>query len=241
MEFLKYLLAAIGAILAVIVIKALISLFAKPAKPNMSKRRIACVGDSITFGLGVLSSRNRLNWTKLLEKKLGKQWQVINYGISGATLQNEGDSPYKLNKSRYYQKARDSRSEIVILMLGTNDSKPQNWNEARYSQQLDEWICDIKRWQGIKQLVLMIPPFDCPLKGKDTIAFDINDDIIREQIKPIMLAAAKKHELPIIDLYSITQGHPEYHIDGVHPNKLGNAVIAEAIGAFFCENILLEK
>ena len=63
-------------------------------KPALGRRRIACIGDSITFGAGVLFGRERLAWPFLLDRLLGGQFQVMNFGISGATVQQEGDSPY---------------------------------------------------------------------------------------------------------------------------------------------------
>lgn len=58
------------------------------------KKRILCIGDSITFGAGVIYSRWRNAFPVMLEKMLGHEFQVLNYGISGATLLDEGDMPY---------------------------------------------------------------------------------------------------------------------------------------------------
>ena len=38
---------------------------------------------------------------------------------------------------------------------------------------------------------------------------------------------AKEYSLQVIDLYTLTEGHPEWFADGVHPNQEGNARIAE--------------
>ena len=60
----------------------------------MKKRRIACIGDSITFGAGVMKTRKKDAWTCVWNRMLGHDFQVLNYGVSGATLQKEGDFPY---------------------------------------------------------------------------------------------------------------------------------------------------
>lgn len=39
----------------------------------------------------------------------------------------------------------------------------------------------------------------------------------------------EKHGLQVVDLYALTEEHPEYFMDGVHPNALGNQAIAEHI------------
>lgn len=90
-------------------------------KPALGRRRIACIGDSITFGAGVLFGRERLAWPFLLDRLLGGQFQVMNFGISGATVQQEGDSPYRED---FFLAAQAAEAETYILMLGTNDSKP---------------------------------------------------------------------------------------------------------------------
>ena len=33
----------------------------------------------------------------------------------------------------------------------------------------------------------------------------------------------------MIDLYAVTEDHPEYFYDGVHPNQEGYAIVAQAI------------
>ena len=100
---------------------------AVPATPKLlpGKKRIACIGDSITFGAGV-NGRKERTWEFFLGGLLGDEYQVINYGISGRTLQNEGDYPYKADK--FYKISRDCGAEIYLIMLGTNDAKPYNFH-----------------------------------------------------------------------------------------------------------------
>ena len=57
------------------------------------RKHIACIGDSITFGAGVMG-RESLTWEHFLNEIIGNKYQVINYGVSGRTLQDEGDMPY---------------------------------------------------------------------------------------------------------------------------------------------------
>ena len=198
----------------------------RPEKPLSEKRRIACIGDSITFGAGVLMHRKEQVWCTLLCNELGDSYQVMNFGISGATLQSEGRQPYRRD---IYAKAMEAKPEQVILMLGTNDSKPYNWNADRYEEELSEWIDDILSWDGMKQLWVMIPPFSCAVKGKEKIAFDIRQSVVEQEISPIIKKIAEEKDVQIIDLQEPTRDHPEYYSDGVHPNQLGNGVIAEVV------------
>ena len=82
--------------------------------------RVACVGNSITYGgLGAQSYPQRLN------SILGDEYDVRNFGISGTIILKDGDFPY-WNESAFLD-AKDYNPEILIILLGTNDSKPQNW------------------------------------------------------------------------------------------------------------------
>ena len=200
------------------------------AEPDLQKIRIACIGDSITFGAGLLfRGREKNVWTALLNGLLGENYQVLNYGISGATLQREGDKSYR--DFPQLEKAKEAKASIYLLMLGTNDSKPYNWDPQRYETQLSEWISELKEVGDGSRLILMTPPFTCPAKGKKEVAFDILNEVIRDEIRPTVMRAAEENGLQVIDLYAFTEGHGEWFADGVHPNKLGNQKIAEEICA----------
>ncbi len=54
------------------------------------KIRVACVGDSITFGAGV-KERNKNSYPKVLAGLLGEKYDVRNFGVNGATLLKKGN------------------------------------------------------------------------------------------------------------------------------------------------------
>src|ERR1700761_8232573 len=86
--------------------------------------RIACVGDSIVAG-AFLPNPEFDSYPGQLFRMLGDQWEVNNFGVSGATLLNAGDKPYQMEKA--FTNALKYNPNIVIIGLGGNDSKPQNW------------------------------------------------------------------------------------------------------------------
>src|SRR6185295_16456188 len=55
--------------------------------------RVACVGDSITFGAGV-ENRETNCYPVVLGKLLGPRFDVRKFGVSGATLLKSGDLSY---------------------------------------------------------------------------------------------------------------------------------------------------
>jgi len=62
----------------------------------LQAEKIACVGDSITYGAGI-PNRMTGSYPAQLHQMLqpyDDQWEVRNFGVSGATLLRRGDLPY---------------------------------------------------------------------------------------------------------------------------------------------------
>ena len=193
--------------------------------PCRNKKRILCIGDSITFGAGVCALRWKDSYPAILYCLLGNQYQVLNYGISGATMQYLSDNPYS---QKYMDTARNTGADICIVILGTNDSKPNNWNAEEFEKSLTKRISEIQSFPTSPDIYLLFPP----AAFGDPVPFEIRDDIIREEICPILHRYGQQHNVKIIDLYSLTKDHPEWFSDGVHPNKRGNMEIARTIAPY---------
>ena len=208
---------------------------AVPPTPRIQpgKRLLACIGDSITFGAGVMGKPNK-TWEYFLNQSLGESWQVINYGISGRTLQDEGDYPYKRDK--FYRISLRSRAEIYLIMLGTNDAKPYNWDRERYERELRQFAQAYFSLENRPRVILMTPPccFEEPQTG--IVAFDISKETIDRETAPLVRETAEALGLQLIDLHAFTTGHVEWFTDGVHPNEEGNRAIAR----FLAEQIRLD-
>lgn len=188
------------------------------------KKKIVCLGDSITFGTGVIWHRKRDAWPYMLERLLGEEYQVLNYGISGASVQKESDKPYR---SDFMKSVTGMKTEAIILMLGSNDSKACNWNSEQFEKAYSETIERLSAFT--KNLYMMIPPRAFLVGLRKKVKFGIRNEVVRDEICPILLRLAETHNVPVIDLYRLTEKHPEYFTDGVHPNWLGNKVIAEYV------------
>ena len=188
------------------------------------KKHIACIGDSITFGQGIKGKRE-LTWEYLLEQKLPNEYQVINFGASGRTLQDEGDRPYR--KDKIYQYSLDCNADIYLIMMGTNDAKPFNWNKERFEREYEDFISSYLNLSHKGEVILMTPPSCFPKDG--IVAFEINGVILDQAITKIVKEIAKKYNLRLFDIHTITDNHPEWFVDGVHPNAEGNKAIANYI------------
>ena len=196
-------------------------------KPIVKDRQIACIGDSITYGNGVWQTREQDAWSFLLDEKLPKEYTVHNLGISGATLQKEGNNPYVL--SEQWQYAISHPMSLYIVMLGTNDTKAINWNEERYAQQLDTMVKTLLNLSWKPNVVMMLPSRIFVNPDTGVTVNGMQNEILVEKVHPIIKKVAKKYNLQTIDLYAITKNHPEYFADGVHPNLLANRLYAEEI------------
>lgn len=208
-------------------------------KPHSSAPIIIAMGDSITFGDGVIGTRSTDSWPVKLETQLAGNYQVLNYGVSGATLQDEGDKPYwnlpDAALQNYVQSALSLNPEIVILMLGSNDTKPINWDVNRYVWELDARVKELKETASIKHLILMSPPCAFPYDESGVVLYEIRNEILRDEIRPIVEQVAKDNDVDFLDLYAFTENHPEYFMDGVHPNSFGNMAIAKHISEFISQ------
>ena len=184
------------------------------------KIKVACVGDSITEGAGM----NGNPYPKQLQEMLGDKWQVENFGVSGRTLMNKGDHPY--SKEKMYQDALAMKPDVVIIMLGTNDTKPQNWKFK------DEFEADykmlIKSFQGVESKPRIYICRACPVIGDGS--YGIKEDGIQEQI-PIVNKIAAELGLGIIDMHATLKDTPDLIPDNVHPNAEGGRKMAAAAAA----------
>lgn len=188
------------------------------------EKLVICVGDSITYGQGVMRSRDTDGYPALLASLMGDDWRVANYGLPNRTLQSTGNMPYTAEK--HYEESLTQDADVVILMLGSNDSKPDFWDAERYEE---EYIAFIRQYQNMESqpmVYIMVPPaifLETPDSG------DCSDEIVREALAPILARISEETGAGLIDLYALTQEHPEWYADGLHPTKEGNQAIAQKI------------
>jgi lysophospholipase L1-like esterase len=198
-----------------ILLLALFSLMtARAAEPI----KIACVGDSITQGAGAKSGQS---YPAQLQALLGDGYKVGNFGVSGRTLLKKGDFPYW--KEKKYQDALAMEPAIVIIMLGTNDTKPQNWKfEAEFDTDYRELVKSFQMLKS-KPKVFVCRPVPVPGTGN----YGINEENIQKEI-PRVDALAKELGCGVIDMYAALEKFPEMLPDRVHPNTAGAAEMAKA-------------
>ncbi len=191
--------------------------------------KIACVGDSVTYGHGV-SGWVSNNYPKQLDTLLGDGYCVNNYGHSGATVQGSGDQPYITYSE--YDESLEFDADIIIFMMGSNDSKPENWRGAdAFRQQYLQRLAEYKENNPDVRIILCTPPTAFYPEGmtEGLTNYDIDPAIV-EEIADIVRSVATDEGYELIDINDLTEGHPEYFLsDNVHPNNTGAKLIAETV------------
>ncbi|PRC44978.1 hydrolase [Mycobacterium sp. ITM-2017-0098] len=98
----------------------------------MTTKRILCFGDSLTWGWvpvadGMPTERypRQQRWPGVLADRLGQAYLVLEEGLSARTTNADDPADPRLNGSKYLPAALASHLplDLVILMLGTNDTK----------------------------------------------------------------------------------------------------------------------
>jgi lysophospholipase L1-like esterase len=191
--------------------------------------KIACVGNSITYGYG-LSSASTQSYPARLQALLGTSgYTVQNDGVNSATMTKKGDTPY-WTKGKLPQ-VFSLQPDIVTIKLGTNDTKPQNWDALGYGTQFKkDYLAMIDTLAAMAShpkifLVLPVPIFPNP-KGA---SWGIRDSALQKEI-PIIKDIAATRGLPVIDANTPLKNFPQFFsADGVHPDAAGEDTIAHII------------
>ena len=192
-----------------------------------SQTRIACVGDSITYG-ATIRDKSHDSYPAQLGTMLGRKYSVKNFGASGYTLQESCDRPYTSHKR--YKKSLDFKPDVVLIMLGTNDTKPYNWiSTEAFQDDYRQLILSYQELPSRPDVILITPASVFPENFNPAKPYKIRAGVAGEAAKAVR-ELAKELGLPFIDIHEVTASHPEFFLqDGVHPNELGAKAIARTV------------
>ena len=184
---------------------------------------VACVGDSITAGAN-LNNPAVQGYPAKLQQLLGTNYTVLNYGVSGTTLLLQGDMPYWTTSANAAAHG-PPLPNIVVIMLGSNDSKPQNWQYGtNFYSNYQRFILTFTNLSTQPLVLVCTPP---PVFGNNSYA--INPGIIATNISPLVRQIGTNLNHQIIDMQTLLASHGEWFPDNVHPNSQGTSVMAAIV------------
>lgn len=198
------------AILAVSV--TLIVVFSETLKG--SPTRVACIGDSIT---------EMNSYPADLQDLLGDSYFVGEFGAGGSTVLIDTSNPYIYTKA--FLRAKAFLPDIVVIMLGTNDARLDNYQSIdNFVADYEQLVREVQALESYPKIYLVKPP---PIFHND---LSLSNAHLLDGVIPGIEQVAKNLGLHAIDVYTPLVGHFDYFMeDGVHPNNKGASVIATEI------------
>ena len=186
--------------------------------------KIACIGDSVTAGY-LLAHPETESYPSQLQVLMGNQYEVKNFGHSGATLLKKGSTPYF--KTEKCAEAIAYRPDIAIIHLGLNDTDPRNW--PNYKEDFDAdyaWLIDTLKTQNPKVKIFicrMTPIFN------EHPRFKSGTRDWFWQIQEHIQGIAKANNVGLIDLHEKLYHRPDLFPDALHPTKEGATILAKTV------------
>lgn len=188
------------------------------------KTKVACVGNSVTFGAGI-EDRETNCYPAQLQRLLGDSYEVGNFGHSGATLLNKGSRPYTQQEA--YQNALRFAGDRVVIHLGLNDTDPRNWPNYR-----DDFVKDyLSLIESLRQANPQCQIWICrmtPISHRHPrFKSGTRDWFWQEQA--CIEEIAKIANATLIDLHEGLYTRPDLLPDALHPNTEGAAILAQTV------------
>ena len=204
---------------------------AQTSEPKEGQIKVACVGDSITYGHGI-KNWPKNNYPVLLQNLLGDGYHVNSYGVSGRAVQDNSDQPYRALP--HYEESVAYDADIIVFMMGSNDTKPENWfGEEAFRNALVDLLDDYTANGHNPKIFICTTPacFFVEDSEGELTSHDLRP-AYADLIAGIVEDVAKELGYPVIDIHTLTAANSQWFVkDGVHPNNDGAAAIAQAVYA----------
>lgn len=126
-------------------------------------------------------------------------------------------------RKHQFEDIKSYKPDIIILKLGTNDSRTNEWPQdaffyADYARLVDELV----KTGATVYLCYPIPPYGEKWEGRDKN--------VTKRLTPIIDRIAQEKQLKVIDLYHLHKMEDSYYLpDGIHPTPEGYKRMAENI------------
>ena len=205
-----------------LLVALLLLCWAPCAVAQTQPRTVIVFGDSITAG-NMLPKEQKLKlWVNLVKEQSGGRLTLINEGKGGRPTDSEKELEAML--------ARQSKSDLLVLALGTNDSRDVSGQcVPKAVAHLREMVAKAREKYGVALAVLLVGP---PNINKDALGptkpiADQRDANLRDLGRAYEALAREVHA-EFVSLYDVVPA-TSLTKDGVHPDAAGNEVIAKVM------------
>ena len=189
-----------------------------------TKVRVACVGNSVTYGYG-LPDREKQAYPVVLQQLLGEKYEVRNFGHSGTTLLRHGHRPYMQQSE--YREALDFMPDEVVIHLGLNDTDPRNWPD--YADEfVPDYLALIDSFRTANPKAKIWICLMTPISHRHP-RFNSGTRDWHEAIQKAIRRTAQSADVGLIDLHTPLYSRPDLFPDALHPNAEGAGIIAKTV------------
>ena len=195
------------------------------------KIKVACIGNSVTYGYGHKDPK-ATSYPTRLQQLLGEEYEVRNFGHSGATLLSKGHRPY-INLPEY-KAALEFAPDIAIIHLGLNDTDPRNWPNYR-----DEFYGDyINIIEALRNANPKVDVYVCQMTPifHWHRRFKSGTRDWYHQIQELIPTIAEYGKFEVIDLSRYLYNRPDLMPDALHPDAVGAGIIAKQVYSAITNN-----
>jgi sialate O-acetylesterase len=188
------------------------------------KIKVACIGDSITYGAAI-EDRVNYSYPSQLQVLLGENYEVGNFGKNGATLIKRSFRPYFDQEE--YRKAMDFAGDICVIHLGVNDTDPRSWPNYR-DDFVGDYLALIDSCKHVNPDARIIIALLSPLADRHH-RFMSGTKQWHEDIQEAIKVVAETAGCELIDFHSPLYPYPWHIPDAIHPDEVGYGMLAKTV------------
>lgn len=202
----------------------LTTISASAASKKQKTVRVACIGNSITYGTGI-ADRTNDSYPSQLQRLLGSNYQVGNFGKPGATLLYHGHRPYV--KQEEFKEAIAFKGDIAVMHLGINDTDPRNWPNYR-DEFVKDYLSIMDSLRAANPKVRIILARMTPIADRHP-RFVSGTKQWHGEIQTAIETVARVSGAELIDFYEPLYPYPYLLPDAIHPNPEGAGILAKTV------------
>ena len=201
-----------------------LSAAAKRKKGAAQPVRVACVGNSITYGTGI-TDREHFSYPVQLQQMLGNGYVVGNFGKPGATLLYKGHRPYV--EQTEFKEALRFKGDIAVIHLGINDTDPRNWPNYR-DEFVKDYLSIMDSLRAANPKVRFILARMTPIADRHP-RFQSGTKQWHDEIQTAIETVARISGAELIDFHEPLYPYPNLLPDAIHPNSEGAGILAKTV------------